>query len=108
MGLDEFFLGIVIELIGSIIDRGVDYSTQPFFQRRRIKRRVEDAVAEVIEPLSPFLTQERVPEDKQIRLMQTCVDELRPLTEKPELLFQGSLNGQKIFEIYMRSEVCHR
>ena len=35
---------------------------------------------------------------KQYRLLQTCVDELKPLSEKPEQLFQGSLNGQKIFE----------
>jgi hypothetical protein len=51
-----------------------------------------------VEPLLPFLAREGIPEDKQRRLIETCVDELRPLTRKPAPLFQGSLNGQKIFE----------
>jgi hypothetical protein len=98
MGISEFALSLIIELLGAAIDRGVDLSVLPYFKQRKIKRRVEDATAEVVEPLLPFLEGERIPEDKQRRLIQTCVEELRPFTDKPELLFQGSLNGQKIFE----------
>jgi hypothetical protein len=54
----------------------------------------------------PFLSHENIPEDKQRRLIETCVEELRPLTQKPELLFQGSLNGQKIFdELYANRDL---
>ncbi len=88
----------MIELLGGAIQAGVSYAGLPYFTERRIRRRVEDATAEVVEPLLTFLSHERISEDKQFRLFQTCVEELRPLTEKPELLFQGSLNGQKIFE----------
>lgn len=96
MELGEFTLGIITNLLSSVIYDGI--KNQPYFQRRKIERRVEDATAEVVEPLLPFLEHEGIPEDKQRRLIETCVEELRPLTQEPELLFQGSLNGQKIFE----------
>jgi hypothetical protein len=97
-GLEEFLFSAVLKLLSGVIQEGVKYKALPFFQRRRIERRVEDVTAEVVEPLLPFLSQEGIPEDKQRRLIQTCVDELRPLTEEPALLFQGSLDGQKVFE----------
>lgn len=96
--LGQFALDLVIGLLTGMIQEGVTYTTLPFFERRRIERRIEDAIAEVVEPLLPFLAQEKIPEDKQCRLIQTCVDELHPLTQNPERLFQGSLDGQKIFE----------
>ncbi|MBD2318704.1 NACHT domain-containing protein [Phormidium tenue] len=96
MELGEFTLGIITNLLSSIIYDGI--KSQPYFQRRKIERRVEDATAEIVEPLLPFLKNEGISEDKQRRLIQTCVDELSPLAKNPELLFQGSLNGQKIFE----------
>lgn len=96
MELGEFTLSIIINLLSSVIHDGI--KSQPYFQRRKIERRIEDATAEVVEPLLPFLAHEGISEDKQRRLIETCVEELRPLTNEPELLFQGSLNGQKIFE----------
>jgi len=99
MGPEEFALNVIINLLSGAIQAGVSYAAVPYFTRRKIERRVEDATAEVVEPMLPFLSQEGIPEDKQRRLIQTCVDELRPLSEKPELLFQGSLDGQKIFEM---------
>lgn len=96
--LGQYALDLIINLLAGVIQEGVKYTALPFFERRRIERRIEDATAEVVEPLLPFLAQEKIPEDKQRRLIQTCVDELRPLTQNPERLFQGSLDGQKIFE----------
>ena len=98
VGLGQFSFSLILELISGVLEKGVEYGALSFFQRRRIERRVEDATAEVVEPLLPFLSQEGIPEDKQYRLIQACVDELRPLTEAPAPLFEGSLNGQKIFE----------
>jgi len=104
MELGELILNVIVNLISSVIDdriRGLDY-----FQQRKVRRRVEDAVAEVVEPLLPFFDNERVPKDKQLRLVESCVSELQPLVENPERLFQGSLNGQKIFEeIYNEREL---
>ncbi len=96
--LGEYALEIILGLITNAIQKVVDVSVLGYFEQRKITRRVEDAVAEVVEPLLPFLAQEGVPEDKQRRLLQTCVDELEPLSQEPERLFQASLNGQKIFE----------
>ncbi len=96
--LGQLALDLVINLLAGVIQDVASYKALPFFERRRIERRIEDAIAEVVEPLLPFLAQEKIPEDKQRRLIETCVDELRPFTENPERLFQGSLDGQKIFE----------
>ena len=98
MELGAFAFSIITNLLSSVIYEGTNFSTLSFFQRRKIERRIEDATAEVVEPLLPFLAHEGISEDKQCRLIETCVEELRPLTEKPEQLFQGSLNGQKIFD----------
>ncbi|HEX8197993.1 MAG TPA: NACHT domain-containing protein [Pyrinomonadaceae bacterium] len=106
MGIAEFALSVIGGLITNVIQAGINFSTQSYFERRRILRRVEDATAEVVEPLLPFLENERIEEDKQRRLIQTCVDELKPFTENPEPLFQGSLDGQKIFEkLYANREL---
>jgi hypothetical protein len=74
------------------------YKNLDFFKQRKIKNQVETVIAEVVEPILPFLSQEKISEDKQRRLIKTCVEELRPLTKTPDLLFKGSLNGQKIFD----------
>ncbi len=98
IGIGPFALDLITNLLASVIYDGVNYKTLPFFERRRIERRIEDSVADVVETLIPFLQQEKISEEKQCRLIETCVDELRPLTQHPERLFQGSLDGQKIFE----------
>ena len=104
--IGEFALKLIVGLLNSAIKAGVSYAGRDFFERRKIERRVEDATAEVVEPLLPFLSQEHVPDDKQRRLIETCVEELRPFTLKSELLFQGSLNGQKIFdELYANRDL---
>jgi len=96
--IEQLALDLILNLLAGVIQEGVNYTVLPYFQQRKITRRVEDAIAEVVEPLLPFLEQEKIPEDKQRRLIETCVDELRPLTQNPARLFQGSLDGQKIFE----------
>ena len=98
IGLDEFALGVIYELLAGVIVEGVNYTLLPYFQRRKIESRILDATAEVVEPLLPFLSNEGISGNKQKILIQTCVDELHQVTEKPELLFQGSLNGQMIFD----------
>jgi len=104
--IGEFALGLIYELLSTVIVDGVKLNAQPFFEQRKIKRRVEDATAEVVEPLLTFLSNEGVSDEKQRRLIQTCIDELRPFTQRPERLFQGSLDGQKIFdELYAGREL---
>lgn len=106
MELSSFAFDVIKNLLMLVIRESVNYDVQKFFEKRRIESRIEDAIAEGVEPLLPFLEQEHISEDKQRRLIQTCVDELSPLAKKPEKLFQGSLNGQKIFEdLYLDREL---
>jgi len=87
-----------MKLLVSAIQSGVKLAALPFFRRRKIERRVEDATSEVIEAIFPYLLNEGISEERQRLLLETCVAELKPLSENPEALFRGSLNGQKIFE----------
>ncbi len=96
MGLAEFIFGIITNLVSEVIS--TKYKNLDFFKQRKIKNQVETVIAEVVEPILPFLSQEKISEDKQRRLIETCVEELRPLTQTPDLLFKGSLNGQNIFD----------
>ncbi|MBD2458267.1 NACHT domain-containing protein [Nostoc sp. FACHB-87] len=106
VALGEFTFSVISNLLSNVISERINYTALPFFQRRKIERRIEDATAEVIEALLPFLTQEGISEDKQRRLIETCIQELQPLIEQTEILFQGSLNGQKIFEsIYVNRDL---
>ena len=97
--LGEFLLGVMMSLVANAITTATNITTLPFFERRRIERRIEDATAEVVEPLLPFLDKEGVTKEQQRLLIQTCVDELQPYTENSRLLFDGSLDGQKIFDV---------
>ena len=96
--LGEFLLGVMMSLVANAVTSATNYGSLPFFQRRKIERRVEDATAEVVEPLLPFLANEGVSEEQQRLLIQACVDELQPYTVDPRPLFDGSLDGQKIFD----------
>jgi hypothetical protein len=94
----EFALNLVIELLGGAIQSITGFAALPFLARRRVARRVEDAAAEVIEPLFPFLITEGVSEENQRLLLATCIDELRLLTATPDVFFRASLNGQQVFD----------
>lgn len=66
MTLAEFALSAVASLIaGAIQATGVSYANQGYFKQRKIKNSLEDAVADVVEPLLPFLDHEGVREAQQ-------------------------------------------
>lgn len=106
--LQMFDLGMMIfehifQLIVGVIDDKLKSSTLSFLEKRKIRSRVEDATAEIAESLVPFLQQEGISQEKQERLIETCIRELKPFTENPTELFRGSLDGQKIFESAYRN-----
>jgi len=96
--LEQFVFEKVAAIINEVINDGVKYAGLSFFEKLKIQKRVELATAEVIEPLVPFISREGISSDKQERLILTCVEELRPLTVNTSRLFQGSLDGQMIFD----------
>ena len=72
--IGKFALDLITKLLLDAIKEGVKHEIQPFFVRRRVERRIEDSIAEVVEPLLPFLAQEGISEEKQRRLTRaaTC------------------------------------
>lgn len=105
-GIEEFALGVVASLVASAVSSSSGFAALPFFKQRKIENRVENATAEVIEPLLPFLANEGLNEDQQQLLFRTCTDELRPFTVNSQPLFSGSLDGQKIFDnLYADNEL---
>jgi hypothetical protein len=105
-GIGEFALGVVASLVANALTSATGYMALPFFERRRVQSRIEDAIAEVVEPLVPFLAQEGISENQQRLLFDACKIELQPFTEDPAPLFSGSLDGQKIFDdLYTKKDL---
>jgi len=103
--LGGFFFTRVYKLIINVVDSKLKETTLSFLEQRKIKRRVEDSTAEVVNILVPFLTAEKISQEKQERLIETCIRELTPIAENSAELFKGSLDGQKIFEnLYQNKE----
>ncbi|NRT87285.1 NACHT domain-containing protein [Clostridium beijerinckii] len=95
---EEYIIDIIKDLITSVIDKNLNKIISDHYKIRKIKNRIDDTIVDVIDALRPFLKNEGVSEERQKLLIQTCVNELREFMVRPELLFNGSLNGQKIFE----------
>ena len=96
--LGAFAFELIFDLVKDAIGEQVNISSLAFFERLKVESRVKVATAQIVEPFLPFLAQEGVSEEKQRRLIQACVDELKPISKESGPLFEGSLNGQKIFE----------
>jgi NACHT domain len=88
----------VSKLVLDAVKKQVSYGAESFFTKRRIENELEKSVLRVIEPLEPFLSDEKISETQQTLLIETCIDELRPLIEEPSRIFEGSLDGQKVVD----------
>jgi len=96
--IGKIVLDLVLDLINTAIGNVIEKAAVSFFTRRKIIARIENATAEVIEPMLPFLSVEGVREDYQKLMVEVIVAELKPIAANPAILFQGSLDGQKIFD----------
>jgi hypothetical protein len=74
-GICRIYVGIITNLLSSVISDVTKSQLDPF-KRRRIQRKIEDAINEVVKPLLPFLENEHISEDKQRRLIETCAEEI--------------------------------
>lgn len=80
------------------VKKQVSYETEDFFTKLKIQNELEKSVARVVEPLVPFLNNEKVSEVQQRLLVEVCTSELHQLIEHPSRLFEASLDGAKVFE----------
>ncbi len=97
-GIEEFALGVVASLVASALSSSSGFTALNYIKRKKIENRVENATAEVVEPLLPFLSNEGINELQQRLLFLTCTEELKNFTIDSRPLFSGSLDGQKIFD----------
>lgn len=95
---EEAIMTWVLELVLETVKARVEYTSESYFLRLRINNQITNAVAQVIEPLLPFLKKEGLDEEKQRLLVDTCILEMRELLKEPARLFEGSLNGAKLFQ----------
>lgn len=85
-------------LVIDAVKKRVSYEAESFLTKRKIENELEKSVLRVVEPLVPFLTNEKVSVAQQRLLIETCTAELRPLVEEPSRIFEGSLDGQKVVD----------
>ncbi|MCI5160802.1 MAG: NACHT domain-containing protein, partial [Candidatus Electrothrix sp. AX5] len=97
-GIEEFALGVVASLVASALSSSPGFTALSYLKRKKIENRVENATAEVVEPLLPFLANEGLSNFQQELLFRTCTKELDHFTIDSSSLFSGSLDGQKIFD----------
>jgi len=69
-----------------------------YFARKRIEGKLDAAISEVIEPLEPLFSIERLGEDRLNTLCEVLGSELYAITSNPTQFFQASLDGRKLYE----------
>ncbi|MBI5867598.1 MAG: NACHT domain-containing protein [candidate division Zixibacteria bacterium] len=89
---------LVKKIVFDAISKRVNYTVEKYLTQRKIERRLEDSIAQVVEQLVPFFESEHITEDKQRVLLATCDIEMSKLLQKPQEFFASSLDGQKVFD----------
>ena len=95
--------GSIFQLVSKVVDYQLTSSALSFLEQRKIKSRVESVTADFIENLAQYLEQQKIPEEWQLRLVKTCVKDLKPLTENPDELL-SSTDSQSVFEHLYREK----
>lgn len=98
MGFEEFAFGVVASLVASVTHSYSGFRTLKYLKKRKVESRVDDATAQVVESLVGFLEKEGLNDIQKSVLIETCGNELKPITDEPAKLFNASLNGQIIFD----------
>jgi hypothetical protein len=93
-----FIFEKVRSLVFDAVKKHVSYEAESFFTRRKIQNELENSVARVVEPLVPFLNNEKISEVQQRLLLEISTSELHQLIEHPSWIFEASLDGEKTFE----------
>lgn len=95
--VSELAFDFVKQLVFSVVSTRIKESVGDFFKRRRIERKIEDAIAQVVEPIVGFLRNEHIGDGQRELLLRECHDALTPLLDQPDELYRGSLDGHKLF-----------
>ena len=71
-----FLFSVVSSLVGNLIYEKIGLSSLPFLQRKKIKSKINEAVAEVIEPILDFLKTEGISDAQTELLISICKNPL--------------------------------
>lgn len=94
----------VKSVVLDVVKKHVGYETESFFTKLRIERELEKSIARVVEPLVPFLINEKVSEAQQKLMIETCTSELHHLIEEPSRIFEASLDGEKVYQLLYKDK----
>ena len=98
-----FIFEQVKSVVLDAVKKQVGYEAEGFFTKLKIQTELDKSVGRVVEPLVPFLTNEKVSEAQQRILVQTCTSELDRVVQEPSSVFEASLDGEKLFQqLYTR------
>jgi valyl-tRNA synthetase len=94
-----FIFEQVKSVVLDAVKKQVGYEAESYFTKLRIEHELQKSVARVVEPLVPFLTNEKVSELQQQLLIETCTSELHHFIEEPSRIFEASLDGEKVYQL---------
>src|ERR1700688_4449819 len=86
-----FIFEQVKSVVLDAVKKQVGYDAEGYFTKLKIENELSKSVARVVEPLVPFLTNEKVSEHQQQLIIETCTSELHLFIEEPSRIFEASL-----------------
>jgi predicted NACHT family NTPase len=99
-----FIFEQVKSVVLDAVKKQVGYEAENYFTKFKIEHGLLKSVARVVEPLVPFLTNEKVSELQQQLLIETCTSELHRFIEEPLRIFEASLDGEKVYQLLYKDK----
>ncbi len=88
----------VKKVVFTAISKRVVLAGETYLTQKKIERRIDDSIGQVVEQLMPFFENERLSDHKRQVLISNCTHELAEILEEPREVFAASLDGQKMFD----------
>jgi len=96
--ISELLFEGVKKIVFAAISKRVVLEAESYFTQRRIKSRINDSIAQVVEQLMPFFESEHLSDHKRRVLISNCTHELSEILKEPKEVFAASLDGQKMYD----------
>lgn len=94
----EILFDLLKMTVAKVVAKQVSVQVDNFFIKRRITAKIESAVANVLESLTPFFAAEKLSSEDQKILFEVFSHEIDSILESPAQIFQSSLDGQKLYD----------
>ncbi|WP_291329776.1 NACHT domain-containing NTPase [Desulfovibrio sp. UCD-KL4C] len=108
MGIPEFLVNVAVGLVANAISSTEQFKKLSFFDKEKINAHVKKTVIGTVEPMIPFLDDEKISNEDQKILIDVSSKELEPFAKDSKKLFENSLDGQKLFDYLYKDELPAR